>query len=228
MRAVRVAPILAGLAGLLGFWAELAPQRAGFRDTDDPAQGLLFLAAQPTAWAFVGVPFLVLSIALVVTVLSVRGRLATTDAADMTAIDAVSVVGLFAALMAFGFGVVRMGAGPVQYIQGLDQAWGEAAYLVTQIAGVQLLEPAGFLLLVLWIVGVAWIGFRGRVVPRILTILAIFPAFRLVGILGPFGLGLDELWIFTIAAIPAAYIWLFLLGAWPARAQPRLGAVAQK
>src|SRR3954466_13496934 len=98
MRAVRVAPILAGLAGLLGFWAELAAQRAGFPDTDDPAEGLLFLAAQPTAWAFVGVPFLGLSMALVVTVLSVRGRLATTDAADMTAIDAVSVVGLFAAL----------------------------------------------------------------------------------------------------------------------------------
>jgi hypothetical protein len=124
----RLAPIVAGTAGLLAFWAELAPQRAGFPDTDDPAQGLRFLQAEPQAWALVGLAFIVLAIALVVTVLDVRVRLgaAARDAAATT-VDSLTVIGLFAAFAAFGFGVVRMGAGPVQYIRSLDQGWGEAA-----------------------------------------------------------------------------------------------------
>jgi hypothetical protein len=221
-KVARVAPIVAGLAGAVAFWAELAPQRAGFADTDHPGQGLDFIAAQPAAWAVVGVAFMVFSIALIATVLSVRARLiAVAHGASPVEVDALAVIGLFAALMAFGFGVLRMGAGPIQYIQGLDQSWGEAAYLVTQIAGVQLLEPGSFLALTLWIVGVAWIGVRRGVVPRIVAVLALLPAFRLLGLLGPFGYGIEELWIFSIVAIPAAYVWLALLGVWPAQA-PRV------
>ncbi|HJP89926.1 MAG TPA: hypothetical protein VJ850_12895 [Candidatus Limnocylindrales bacterium] len=216
-KVARIAPVVAGVAGLAAFWAELAPQRAGFPDTDHPGQGLEFIAAQPGAWAVVGVAFMAFAVALVVTVLSVRARLlaASPTGQESVSVDALTVIGLFGALMAFGFGIMRMGAGPIQYIQGLDQSWGEAAYLVTQIAGVQLLEPGSFLALILWIVGVAWLGARRGVVPRVVAVLAVLPAFRLLGFLGPFGLALEELWIFSIVAIPAAYVWLALLGAWP-------------
>ena len=47
LSARRLAPIIAGVAGLGWFWAELAPQRLGFEDTDDPAVSLQFLAAEP-------------------------------------------------------------------------------------------------------------------------------------------------------------------------------------
>ena len=40
LAAERVAPIVAGIAGLAWFWLELAPQRTGFEDTDgSPSNG---------------------------------------------------------------------------------------------------------------------------------------------------------------------------------------------
>ena len=216
----RLAPIIAGLAGLAWVWAELAPQRLGFEDTDDPAVSLRFLAADPGAWAQAGLALFVAALALLVTVLAMRDRL---DAPVTPGTDAplaprvVTTIGVLAVAMLLGMAVIRLSGGPVRYVQGLDQGWGEAAYLVTQFVGVHLVGQAGLLLLAVWIAGAAWLGAGRRAVPRAIAVLAIIPAFRLLVMTGPFvTLPGDFWWPLLMASIPAAFIWLVLLGAtWP-------------
>lgn len=213
--AERLAPIIAGIAGLAWFWAELAPQRAGFPDTDDPALGLQFINAHPVAWPLAGLALGIASIALIGTVLALRARLGPAPGPGerpTVGVDAVSVVGIIAAAMLAGMAAVRMSGGPVRYVQGLDQAWGESAYLVTQLVGIQALVTGGFVLLELWIVGVAWLGVRRRVLPRAVALLAVVPAFRLISLLGPFGIEVEGLWPLLILAVPATFAWLVVLG----------------
>lgn len=212
----RLAPIIAGLAGLGWFWAELAPQRAGFPDTDDPAMGLQFIAAHPQAWPLAGLALGIAAIALVGTVLAVRARLGgPSDAGNPRgiAVDTISVVGFLAAAMLFGMAAVRMSGGPVRYVHGLDQAWGEAAYLVTQFVGIQALVTGGFVLLELWLIGVAWIGARRGVISRVVAVIAVLPAFRLISVLGPLGIEAEGIWPLLVIAIPATFAWLVVLGA---------------
>lgn len=212
----RVAPIAAGIAGLAWFWLELAPQRAGFGDTDDPAIGLAFINAHPTAWPLAGLALGIAALAMVATVLAMRARLAGhPDDGNQRglAVDTSSVVGFLGAAMLFGMAAVRMSGGPVRYVQSLDQAWGETAYLVTQFVGIQALVTGGFVLLDLWLVSVAWLGARRGVIPRAVAVLALFPAFRLIGVLGPFGFQIEAAWPLAMLAIPATFVWLALLGA---------------
>lgn len=214
----RLSPVIAGIAGLVWFWAELAPQRTPFQDTDDPVMGLAFITATPLAWPTAGLALGIAAIALIVTVLALRSRLAgagpparTVDGAGV-GVDAIAVVGLFAAAMLFGMAAVRMSGGPVRYVQSLDQGWGEAAYLVTQFVGIQALVTGGLVLLELWLLGVAWVGARRGVIPRLVAVLALIPAVRLVGVIGPFGIAFEGLWPLLILAIPATFAWLVLLG----------------
>ena len=219
LAAERVAPIVAGLAGLAWFWLELAPQRTGFEDTDDPAIGLAFINAHPTAWPLAGLALGIMAVALVATVLALRTRLAPTHDRPSerdergVAVDSLTVVGIMGAAALFGMAAVRMSGGPVRYVQGLDQAWGETAYLVTQFVGIQALVTGGLVLLDLWLVGVAWLGVRRGVIPRAVAVLAVLPALRLVGVLGPFGIEADGLWPLLMLAIPATFAWLVVLGA---------------
>ncbi len=216
----RLAPVVAGFAGLGWFWAELAPQRLGFEDTDDPRVSLEFLAADETAWPMAGLFLATAAIALIPTVLAMRDRLTTATASlaaagnpDTVAVRSLAVIGLLAAAMFFAMAVIRMAGGPVRYVQGLDQSWGETAYLVTQFVGVHLAAQAGGLMLAAWIAGTAWLGARRRVIPIALAMLGIVPALRLLVILGPFASGLgDGLWLFLLAGIPVAFVWLVLLG----------------
>jgi hypothetical protein len=229
----RLAPILAGLAGLGAFFAELAPQGAGFPDTDDPSIGLAFIAAQPTAWAVCGALFFVASFALVVSVIAIGDRLsprtaAGGDSGSDLAGRAVTVVGLFSAAFLFGHGVVRFGGSPLLYVQSLDQAWGEAAYLVTQFVGVHLFAQGGVFLLAFWIVAVAWLGVRRRVLSPVIAILAVLPGIRLLAVLAPWGLLPDGLWIVFMAAIPAAFVWLIMVGVSSADILPKQTARAPR
>lgn len=218
--AARIAPITAGVAGLAWFWAELAPQRFGFFDTDDPSVSLRFLAAHPEAWVQAGLALAIASIALLATVIVVRDRLAAglvaagrAEAPDLAA-RTVSAVGFVAAAMLLGMALVRLAGGPVLYVAGLRQEWGEAAYLVTQFVGIQLLGVGGLALLALWIAGVSWFGARRGVVPPLVAALAVLPALRFIPALGLGGL-LEGLWLVYMAAIPAGFAWLILLGASP-------------
>ena len=227
--AARLAPIVAGAGGLLWFWLELAPVRAGFEDMDSPGIGLKFIAAHPGAWTQTGFALAVAALALIATVIWMRDRLEAGGASSVgergVAVRWVSVVGLFAALFLLGHASTRLASGPIQYVQGIDQAWGEMAYTVTQFVGVQLFGVAGASLLAMWIAGVAWLGARRGVLPRALAILAIVPALRLVALPGmaevlPQGLS-EGAWFVLVLAIPGAFVWLVLLGAWPVRSGPQ-------
>jgi hypothetical protein len=217
--AERFGPIVAGISGLAWFWAELAPQRTGFPDTDDPATGLRFVAAHPDAWPIAGVALGIAALAFIPTVLAIRqGLLQRREpmAGHEVGVDALTVLGLIGAAMLFAMAVLRLAGGPMLYVRSLDESWGETVYLITQFLGVQLLVPGASLLVAGWIAGLAWLGGRRGIVPRALALFAIIPALRLLGILGPLGVGGPEgLWIVLVAAIPAAFAWLLLLGIWP-------------
>lgn len=212
----RLGPIFAGLAGLAWFWAELAPQRYGFEDTDNPATGLQFVAAHPEAWRQAGFALAILGISMIVPVLAMRDRLAAAAPAKPNrseiGLRTVSAVGFIAAATLLGMGAVRLSGGPLVYVAGLDRAWGETAYLVTQFVGVQLLLVGGLAMLALWIVGIAWIGIRRGAVPRFVAALAILPGVRLLAIPGVPSILPEGMWLVTMAALPAAFIWLVVLG----------------
>jgi hypothetical protein len=213
----RVAPVVAGVAGLGWFWAELAPQREGFQDTDDPAISLRFLAAHPDAWTQAGVFLGIAAFALLVTVLGRRRNLVSSGARDAEsesiAPSVVGVLGVLAVALLLGMAIVRLGGGPLLYVRGLDEAWGESAYLVTQFVGVHLMAIGGLLLLPLWIVAYSWLAVRRGSVPAALGWLALVPLLRLIiPALGWAGIDLDGLWPIYMVAIPAAWVWLILLG----------------
>ena len=212
----RVPPIVAGLAGLVWVWSELAPQRLGFPDTDDPAVSLRFLEANPAAWTLAGYSLAIAALALIPTVLAMGSRLRPEGPAQTSDLAAgtITVVGLMGAAMLLGMAAVRLAVEPVRYVHSLSQAWGETAYLVTQFVGPQLLGIAGLALLAMWIGGVAWVGGRRGVVPRGLALLGLFPAVRLAALPGIKVLP-ESAWVLLMAAIPAAFLWLLLLGAWP-------------
>lgn len=216
--AARVAPLVAGLSGLAWFWFELAPQRAGFEDTDNPATGLAFITAFPGAWVSAGLALAVASIALVATVIATRDRLEAAGSQEDRgiAVRTVFVIGLFAAFMLMGQAATRLAGGPVAYVAGLDQGWGETAYLVTQFVGIQLFGVGGLALLGAWILAVAWLGARRGVVPMPIAILALVPGMRALGIPGVLELLPQGLWLLFMAAIPASFAWLVALGAWSA------------
>ena len=223
--AARLAPIVAGAGGLLWFWLELAPIRAGFDDMDSPGVGLKFIAAYPGVWTQTGLALAVAALALIPTVIAMRDRLEAEGQPGHgergVAVRTISVIGLFAALFLLGHAATRLAAGPIGYVQSLDQAWGEMAYSVTQFVGVQLFGVAGASLLAIWIAGVAWIGARRAALPRGLAILAVVPGFRLAAIPGLGAILPDGVWFVLVLAIPAAFVWLILLGAWPASPSPR-------
>ena len=219
--AARLAPIVAGVGGLLFFWLELAPVRAGFEDTDSPAVGLQFLAAHPGAWTQAGLALAIAAFALIATVIGMRDRLEsggrTAEPDRGVAVRTVSVIGLFAALFLLGHAATRLAAGPIVYVEQLDHAWGEMAFTVANFVGMQLFGVGGMALLAVWIAGSAWIGARRGALPRGLAVLAVVPGLRLIAIPG-MGDVLSGAWFVLVLAIPAAFVWLILLGAWPASA----------
>ena len=227
----RAAPVVAGLAGLGWFWAELAPQREGFPDTDDPAVSLQFLAAHPGAWTQAGLFLGIAAFALIATVLAHRRttvRPASAGAEPESVWPSfVAVVGVLSAAFLLGMAIVRLGGEPLLYVRRLDQAWGESAYLVTQFVGVHLVGIGGLLLLPLWIAGSSWLGARRGSVPSVLAWLSILPLLRLIlPALGWAGFSLDGLWPIYVVAIPASWFWLILLGLVGTRARTAEQALA--
>jgi hypothetical protein len=217
--AARIAPLVAGLSGLAWFWFELEPQRRGFEDTDNPAIGLQFIAAHPQAWPLAGLALAIAAFALVAAVISLRARLEASAPSDTgVTVRVVAVIGYFAALFLLGEAVLRFSGGPVRYVAGLDQGWGETAYLVTQFAGAQLFGVGGLTLLSIWAIGVSWLGVRRGVVSKAVAVLVVFPAIRVSVIPGLVSILPDGLWLIWALGIPATFVWLILLGVVPAPA----------
>jgi len=205
-----LALIVSGIAGFVWFALELVPQGLGFEDTDSPAVALRYLRLRPEVYAQIGVVLLVQALALLVGVLAVAERLHAR--VDPLALRAATASGLLAAALFFMMGVLRLGVRPLLYINSLDETWGETAYLVQQIAGVHGVGQGAVFALAIWSTAIGVIGWRSRTLPRALCLFAFFPALRIVGIGGPFGITLGIPWILFMAAIPASQLWVALLG----------------
>jgi hypothetical protein len=208
-----IAAIVYGLAGVVWTALQLAQPGAGFDDTDSPAVSLEYLRGHLENYLQQGLVLFVMAIALLIVVLAVWDLVAPRS--NSLGLRTVSAMGLAAALSYFLFGVLRYGIRPLLHIDGLDSSWGEAAYLVQQIAGVHGFAPASLLTSAGWAVGIAVLGFRSRSLPRWLLVLAILPAIRLLTAVGPL-LPTDalpgEAWVLSMVAIPGTMIWFVLLG----------------
>jgi len=205
-----LAVITAGLAGVIWFYLESAPPRLGFDDTDSPLVSLRYLQIHHVIYAQAGLALFILAIALIVATHAVGDVLASR--ADPLALRVVATFGLFSAAFFFMHGVLRLGVLPILYMQSLREEWGQMAYLVGQFTGIHGFAQAGITTLCVWAVGTSLIGVRTRALPIGLCVLGLVPGFRLLGILGPFGVTPDGLWIFFMASIVGAMLWCMALG----------------
>lgn len=209
-----IAAIVFGVAGLVWTALQLSQVTLGFEDTDSPGVSLAYLRGHLDNYLQQGLAMFVMALALTILVFAVWDLFA--GRSSSLGLRTISTLGLVAAACFFLFGVLRYGVRPLLHIDGLDPSWGEAAYLVQQIAGVHGFAPAAILTMCGWAVGVGVLGYRSRALPRWLALLAVIPAFRLVSILGPL-LPPDalsgELWIVSLISIPGSVVWFILLGA---------------
>ncbi|GAA3740164.1 hypothetical protein GCM10022239_14760 [Leifsonia bigeumensis] len=146
-------------------------------DGDNPAESLDYLASYGQLYALSGLALVAGGMAVIVAALGVR-RFARTAGVSL-ALESITVVAVLAAGFFAVAGVMRMQAvGTVPHIQGLDQQWGESAYLVVQIAGTQGLLSAGLIGLAAWLVGFVLFAWRRRV--RWPGVVGVIPALLLL------------------------------------------------
>ncbi|HEY3406759.1 MAG TPA: hypothetical protein VGK53_01155 [Propionicimonas sp.] len=208
-----VSTAVAGVLGLAWFALFLAQPMLGYEDTDDPSTGVRFVREHPQVFAQTGLALILMALVLVIAVASVAEVQKQTS--PRWPIGATGAAGMLAALCFLVFGVMRIGAsGPLLHIAGLREDWGEAAYLVVQMAGVQGVLPAGMLLLAAWAVGVSVMGLLQGSVPKVVSALGVVPAVHVVGrLVGQAG---DLLpgwtWVILIVSIPGTLAWCIALG----------------
>ena len=100
----------------------------------DVFEKVRFLRAHPEVYAQSGFALLVMAMTLTATTLAIADALAARVGG--LALRWASAFGFFAAAFFLMHGVVRLSAGPLLYIDGMDPDWGEAAYLVVQMVGI--------------------------------------------------------------------------------------------
>ena len=204
-----------GLAGLAWTVIELVPVTLGFEDTDSPAVSLAYLRDHPDNYVQQGVGLFVMALALTIVVFTMWDVLA--GRTSSLGLRTTTAIGLVAAACFFLFGVLRYSVEPMLYIDSLRPEWGEAAYLVGQMAGIHGFAQGALITVCGWAVGVSVMGYRARALPRWLALLAVVPAIRLVSLLGPTGtldfLPGELLWIVLMLSIPGTLMWFVLLGA---------------
>ena len=106
--------------------------------------------------------------------------------------------------------------GPVDHIRGYDEQWGEAAYLVVQMAGTQGGLLGGVVLTAFWVVTGCVVAWRGGTLPRPLC------ALGLVALLYPLGSALslvvdvgEVLWFVGLASMVLGVpVWFVASGVW--------------
>lgn len=214
VRAGAFALIVASLAGFAWTALEFVQPSLGFDDTDSPAVTLKFLAIHAEVWVNASLVLILLAGSLLVATLAVSDVLAQRSS-RLTA-RSISAAGIFAAACFFMFGVLRGSVHPLLYIEGLNRAWGESAFLVIQMVGIHGFAQAGILAFCLWAVGVSAAGLRSGVLPRTVCLLGVIPAIRVVLlVLGPTGaveMLPDGLWVVAMIAIPGTFLWSLILG----------------
>ena len=205
-----LASIVLGIAGLAFMVLQLGAQSLGYEDTDNPSVSLAYLHDHLDTYVLQGIALFVLAIALTIVVFAVWDVLA--GRANSLGLRTMSTFGLVAAACFFLFGVMRYSVRPLLYIDGLKPAWGESAYLVSQMAGIHGFVQAAIVAVCGWVVGVSILGYKARALPRWLALLAIIPVIRLLAVLGPLDLLPGGLWIVFMLSIPGTFVWFVLLG----------------
>ena len=213
-RAGAIALIIASLAGFAWTALELVQPSLGFDDTDSPGVTLKFLATHADVWVNASLVLLLLAGSLLVATFAVSDVLA--QRSSRLTVRSISAAGAFAAACFFMFGVLRGSAHPLLYIESLDRAWGESAFLVIQMVGIHGFAQAAILAFCLWAVGVSSAGLRSRALPRAVCLLGVIPAIRVILlVLGPTGVVEnlpDALWVVAMIAIPGTFLWSLILG----------------
>ena len=211
--------VAVGLLIPLAFILEFATRPAG-TDGDNATDSLRYLQEHGTAYALSGCCL----------VLAALGLIRAATAAPWRTPFLTAVGSVAAGLWALA-GALRISSpGPIDHIRGYDENWGEAAYLVVQMAGTQGGLLAGVVLTEFWIVTGCLLAWRARSLPRPLC------AMGMVALVYPLGLVLsfvvsigDGLWILGIVSLffglPAWFlacgVWALVTGArsWPTVAQ---------
>jgi hypothetical protein len=195
-----------GVALPLSFVAEVSTRPAG-SDGDNAAQGLVYLQQHAFAYRLSGLLLLVAAIGLIRAATAVPWR---TPFLMAIACVAGGLWSLTAAL--------RISSpGPIEHIRGYDEDWGEAAYLVVQMAGTQGALLAGVVLTAFWTVTGSVLAWRFRVLPGPMcalgTVALVYPLASLVGIFGG-DLG-GGLWVTSIASLIVGVPgWFLVTGIW--------------
>lgn len=213
--------VAVGVCLPLAFVLELATRPAG-SDGDNATDSLLYLQEHGTAYVLSGCCLVLAAVGLIRAATAVPWR-----TPFLTAVGSVA-----AGLWAFT-GALRISSpGPIEHIRGYDEDWGEAAYLVVQMAGTQGGLLAGVVLTEFWIVTGCLLAWRARTLPRPLCAMGmvalvyplVFVLSSVVGIVG-------GLWILGIASLVVGLpAWFLASGVWAlvtgARSLPGVGQAA--
>lgn len=157
-----VALIVAAVALVTAFVAELAPGEIR-GNGDDPAESVAYLRAAKEFYAYSGAALVVGAATLITGVLGVA-RIVRVGGISL-AFTAATAFGVLAGGFLAVAGVLRLNAtGTVLHISDLDADWGESAYLVVQMAGTQGVLATGMIGLAGWLVALALLAARRRLV----------------------------------------------------------------
>ncbi len=198
--------VSAGLFLPLSFGLEAATRPMG-TDGDNPTESLLYLQEHGTAYALSGCCLLLAALGLMRAATAVSWR---------TPFQ--TVVGSVAAGLWSFTGALRISSpGPIDHIRGYDQEWGEAAYLVVQMAGTQGALLSGVVLTELWIVTGCLLAWRSRALPRPLCALGMVALlYPIVFVLGLVFEGIEDgLWILGVGSLVLGLpAWFLSSGVW--------------
>jgi hypothetical protein len=195
-----------GLFLPLAFGLEFATRPEG-TDGDNPADSLRYLQEHGTAYVLSGNCLLLAALGLMRAATAVPWR---------TPFQ--TVVGSVAAGLWTFTGALRISSpGPIEHIRDYDQDWGEAAYLVVQMAGTQGGLLSGVMLAGFWIVTGCLLAWRSRALPRPLCALGMVAlVYPLVFVLGQMFESANEgLWILGIGSLVLGLpAWFLASGVW--------------
>ena len=117
---------------------------------------MVYLQEHGTAYALSGFCLLFAALGLIRAATAVRWRT-----------PFLTVVGSVAGGLWTFTGALRISSpGPIDHIRGYDEDWGEAAYLVVQMAGTQGGLLSGVVMTEFWIVTGCLLAWRSRALPR--------------------------------------------------------------
>ncbi len=198
--------LVVGLALPAAFVLEVATRPEG-TDGDNPADSIVYLQEHGTAYVLSGVCL----------VLAALGLLRAATAVPWRTPFLTAVGGVAGGLWTFT-GALRVSSpGPIDHIDGYDPDWGEAAYLVVQMAGSQGGLLGGVVMIEVWIVTGCALAWRSGVVPRGLCALGlvplVYPLGTAVSITGAEVSG--AFWFAGIASLVLGLpVWCLATGGW--------------